>query len=60
MCIYPKDIHRITGKSERSNREMIAKIKKFINKPEHQMVSLQEFCAYGGLPLETVCEFITD
>ena len=60
LCIYPKDIQRITGKSERYSRDLIQKIKIILNKPDHQFVTVQEFCTYMGLPLEAVQVFITD
>ncbi|MBW8360986.1 MAG: hypothetical protein K0M56_02225 [Kaistella sp.] len=60
LCIYPKDIQRVTGRSERYSRELLSKIKKTLNKQEHQMVSVEEFCTYIGLPYEHVREMITD
>ncbi|WP_133440690.1 hypothetical protein [Chryseobacterium salivictor] len=60
LCIYPKDIQRITGKSERYSRDLIHKIKKSLNKPAHQILTVEEFCIYLGLSLESVQEFITD
>lgn len=42
ICIYPKDIQRITGKSERQCRNIIAKIKKEGNKQKHQAVTIDE------------------
>jgi hypothetical protein len=58
LCIYPKDIQLITGKSERYSRELILKIKISLNKPEHQALTVQEFCTYMGLPFESIQEFI--
>ncbi|MBW8360980.1 MAG: hypothetical protein K0M56_02195 [Kaistella sp.] len=60
LCIYPKDIQLVTGRSERYSREMLSKIKKALNKKEHQMVSVEEFCTYIGLPYERVKEMIRD
>lgn len=60
LCIYPKDIQRITGKSERYSRDLIHKIKIILNKPDHQFVTVEEFCIYMGLPMEAVQVFITD
>ncbi|WP_234110714.1 hypothetical protein [Chryseobacterium sp. R2A-55] len=60
LCIYPKDIQLITGKSERYSRELIHKIKKHLNKPEHQVLTFQEFCTYMGIPHESVKEIIRD
>jgi len=54
LCIYPKDIQIITGKSERYSRDLIQKIKKHLHKEEHQLVTFQEFCEYMGIPLEQV------
>lgn len=49
LCIYPKDIERITGKSERQCRYIIASIKKLYGKLKHQPATLEEFCTYMGL-----------
>lgn len=54
VCIYPKDVQRITGKSYRYARLLLITIKKQINKQEHQFVSIEEFCLYTGLKLELV------
>ena len=49
VVIYPKDIMIITGKSERYSRYLIQRIKKHLNKEDHQVVSILEFCSYMGL-----------
>jgi hypothetical protein len=49
VVIYPKDIMIITGKSGRYARYLIQRIKKHLNKEQHQVVSISEFCAYMGL-----------
>jgi hypothetical protein len=54
VCIYPKDIVRITGKSERYSRDILKKIKAKLNKEDHHLVSVQEFCDYLGLNIEHV------
>jgi len=54
ICIYPKDIQVLTGKSERHGRDLIRKIKQKISKPGHQVVTIEEFCNYLGLQQETV------
>ncbi|PGH39468.1 MAG: hypothetical protein CRN43_08870 [Candidatus Nephrothrix sp. EaCA] len=54
MCIYPKDIQILTGKSKRYGRYLIKKIKERFHKQPFQMVTIEEFCRYTGLPLETV------
>ena len=49
LCIYPKDIQIITGKSDRYGRYLIKKIKEYFNKEQHQVVTIDEFCTYYGL-----------
>ncbi|MEO9531019.1 MAG: hypothetical protein ABJG68_05890 [Crocinitomicaceae bacterium] len=54
VVIYPKDIMIITGKSERYSRYLIQRIKKHLNKEQHQVVSISEFCAYMGLDEKSI------
>ena len=49
ICIYPKDVQIVTGKSERWGRDVIKRIKKQFSKEEHQLVTVDEFCNYMGL-----------
>ncbi len=49
ICIYPKDVQLLTGKSERSARKIIARLKLIHSKNKHQLVSVKEFCDYIGL-----------
>jgi hypothetical protein len=58
ICIYPKDVQRITGKSERYGRTLLAQIKGYYQKQEHQFVSVEEFCQYTGLKAEQVYPLI--
>lgn len=54
LCIYPKDVGLITGKTERYGRYMIKEIKTFYKKEDHQLVTIEEFCQYTGIPEEKV------
>lgn len=49
VVVYPKDVMIITGKSERYSRYLIKRIKKHFKKEDHQVVTVQELCAYLGL-----------
>jgi len=60
IIIYPKDIQRITGKSERYGRLMIQKIKRDLKKDDHQLVTIKEFSEYTGIDCHELQEFITD
>lgn len=54
LCVYPKDVQRITGKSERYGRMLLLKIRVSFNKEEHQFISIEEFCTYTGLKIDQV------
>lgn len=54
ICIYPKDIERITGKSYRQSTRMLQAVKKSLNKLENELVTIEEFCQYAGLKIEQV------
>lgn len=58
ICIYPKDVQVITGKSERYGRDIIKKIKEDLNKEKHQLVTIDEFCEFMGIENKTVEELI--
>lgn len=54
ICIYPKDIQRITGKSYRQSTRLLQKIREDLNKSQNNFVSIEEFCQYTGLKQEQV------
>ena len=58
LCIYPKDVQVITGKSERYGRSLIRKIKDANNKPLKNLVSIEEFCSYTGLEKSSVLQLM--
>ena len=60
VCIYPKDIQRITGKSYRQSTRILNEIRKSLRKPKNSLVSIKEFCEYTGLKYEHVIEVIID
>lgn len=58
LVIYPKDVQRITGKSEKYGRKLIRKIKEDLMKEQHQYVSITEFCRFTGLDREDVIQYL--
>jgi len=60
VCIYPKDIQRITGRSDRYGRKLLQEIKKFLGKENYQFITIKEFSDYSGIELETVKTYIND
>jgi predicted transcriptional regulator of viral defense system len=58
IIIYPKDVQNITGRSERYSRMLIRQIKDKLNKEEHQLVTIDEFCQFIGIKPEQVRPFL--
>lgn len=59
IVIYPKDVMVLTGRSERYGRELIRKIKDYLDKEKHQFVTTHELADYLGLDVEEVQGIIT-
>ena len=60
ICIYAKDIERITGKSNRYGYRLLDRIRTHYHKEEKQLVSIDEFCRYTGLNPEHVKPFFNN
>ena len=58
LCIYPKDIQCITGKSYRQSVRLLQKIRKEFKKLENEFVSIEEFCQYTSFKYEQVEPFL--
>ena len=58
ICIYPKEVAIITGKSIGASRQLIRTIKDAHGKRKYQLVTIKEFCDYEGLPYEEVFNMI--
>jgi len=58
ICIYPKDIQIVTGRSERYGRSIIKKIKEIKNKKKHQLVTIDEFCEFMDFEINKVTSLI--
>ncbi|QQD13752.1 hypothetical protein [Sphingobacterium sp. UDSM-2020] len=54
ICIYPKDIARITGKSYRQSLRIYNNIKGINGKETYQLITIDELCRYLGLDYNTV------
>jgi hypothetical protein len=54
IVMYPSDVMMLTDKSESYARKEIQKLKKALNKENHQKVTIKEYCHYYGLILEEV------
>ncbi|WP_081694197.1 hypothetical protein [Flavobacterium suncheonense] len=58
ICIYPKDVQTITGKSYRQSARLLQRIKEEQNKPQSSLVSIDEFCEYTGLKKQLVENYL--
>ena len=58
LCIYAKDVQLITGKSDRQSRRMLKEARNRFQKQAHQLLTVEEFCAYSGLDPAKVYEYI--
>lgn len=58
LCIYPKDIQFITGKSYRQSVRIAQQIHKQFNKSASAYITISEFCLFSGLPYEEVVRFV--
>lgn len=57
-CIYPKDIQRITGRSERYGRKLLNDIRNYFGKEPHQFITVKEFSEYSGIEIGLINEYI--
>lgn len=60
LCIYPKDIVIITGKSERYARKLLHELKQELGKKPNQFITIKEFSEFAGLNEEEINEIIQD
>ena len=54
IVIYPRDIMRLTNKSESYARKEIQRIKKALNKLSYQKVTIKEYCEYYAFDINEV------
>lgn len=60
VCIYPKDVQRITGKSEKASRRLLHVIRKALGKEAHQYITTEDFANYTGIETNLVQQYLTD
>ncbi|TYB76996.1 hypothetical protein [Bizionia myxarmorum] len=49
LCIYPKEVAIILGKSPTTAQTLVRTIKDALGKTKHQALSIREFCVYMDL-----------
>ena len=58
ICIYTKDIQRITGRSERYARQLLGKIRQANRKDAGSLVTVKEFCWFTKIGEEEVEKYL--
>lgn len=58
ICIYIKDVMILTGKSYKTVRILMAKIRQASGKEKHSFVTVLDFCTYTGITEEEVQAFL--
>jgi hypothetical protein len=56
--IYSKDVEKIIGKSEKTARRLLLKVRKQTGKTNDQFVTVEEFCQVTGIPKSVVLPYI--
>lgn len=60
IVLYPRDVENITGRSGRTARKLLQKIRIAVGKSPDEFVTIQEFCGFYGISEELVREFIKE
>jgi hypothetical protein len=58
VVLYPRDIENITGRSDRTARRLLQKIRLALGKSHGEFVTIKEFCSLCGIDEDLIQEFI--
>ncbi|TYB79465.1 hypothetical protein ES674_06795 [Bizionia myxarmorum] len=58
LCIYLKDIMRITGRCERYGRKLLTEVREYFGKQTHQFITTEEFAEYSGIKEEDIKHYL--
>ena len=58
VCIYPKDIQLITGRSGRYGRKLLNDIRAHFDKQPYQFITVEEFAEYSGIKQEIIVQYL--
>ncbi len=58
IVLYARDIANLSGRSPRTSRRLLQKIRLSYGKEPGDFVTIEEFCAYCGLEEEKVKQFL--
>lgn len=58
IVIFARDVENVTGRSERTARLLLQRIRKAFDKKPGQFVTVAEFCEFTGLREDEVNRFL--
>lgn len=56
MVIYTKDVMLLTGKSERTARKLLTRVRRHFAKDSRSLVTVEEFCTFTGFDPDQVLQ----
>ncbi|AZI23380.1 hypothetical protein EIH07_10195 [Chryseobacterium taklimakanense] len=60
ICIYPKDVQAITGRSLNFSRLLLREMRKELGKGKNDFITIEEFCRYKGISYEEVRKILNN
>lgn len=54
ICIYPKDIALLTGKSSRQAERLLNQVRVDLKKNKNQWITIEEFAVYIGIDITVI------
>jgi len=54
VCIYPKDVSIITGKSLAQSQRVLRNLRFILNKHKDQYITFEEYANYSGIDIELI------
>lgn len=58
IVVYTKDVALITGKTGRTARKLLTRVRKHYGKDNRSLVTVEEFCAYTGFDPDVVMSLL--
>lgn len=60
MVLYSRDVQNITGRSPRTSRKLLQKLRLALGKEPDEFVTITEFCEFYGFDEEKVKSYLKD
>jgi hypothetical protein len=54
ICIYSKDVRRITGHSERTAQKILKELRRHYGKEKHHYITKHELAKFLGIPPDDI------